>query len=179
MSFQFIGYFPKKIERATAAMGLPGVSEIWSVSNCISSGPPDWIQHWRHNDFGLFDTPELAQSVVPVDVIQQFQIVGYRICSEVFGGGPRLSALASAEHLSVSADFGIIGYDAVSSSRGHGFECSPLSCNGAAKEFAATDRCLFASIDDAIAAARRFSAGNWEPGPYYVMEVLAQARPTR
>jgi hypothetical protein len=177
MACYFIGYFPKKIERATEAMGLPGVSEIWSVSNCISSGPADWIQKWRHNSFGLFDTPELAASVVAPELIQEFQIVGYRLCSEVFGEGPRLPAAAGPATAMPSADFVVIGYDAVSCTQGHDFECSPLSCNGAAKQFAANERCLFAAADEALAAAAAFATNGWEPGPYYVVEVLA--RPNR
>jgi len=177
MSFHFIGYFPKKIERATSAMGLPGVSEIWSVSNCISKPPEGWIQHWRHNDFGFFDTPPLAGSVVPTNLVQEFRVVGYRIWSEPFGEGPRLAAISGPTNLRPSADFVVIGYDAVSSNHGQDFECSPLSCNGAAKEFAATSQCLFASLDDAMAAGRTFAAGNWEPGPYYIVEVLASSGP--
>lgn len=174
MSFHFIGYFPKRIEHPTPAMGLPGVSEIWSVSNCISSGPQDWIEHGRHNDFGLFDTPDLARSVVPIDVIQEFQVIGYRIWSEIFGDEQRPPrARARSAHLSVATGYDVVGYDAVSSSLGYGFECSPLSCNRAAKQFAANARCLFTSVDDAIAAAQAFAEGNWEPGPYCVVEVLA------
>jgi hypothetical protein len=37
------------------------------------------------------------------------------------------------------------------------FECSPLSCNGAAKTFKANADCLFDALDGAIAAAKEFS----------------------
>jgi hypothetical protein len=100
---------------------------------------------------------------------------GHRIWSEIFGDEqrpPRESAKSA--HLSLAPGYEVVGYDAVSSSLGHGFECSPLSCNGAAKQFAVNSRCLFRSVDDAIAAAQAFAEGHWEPGPLCVVEVFAQ-----
>jgi hypothetical protein len=173
MSFCLVGYFPKKIARATGAMACPGVTEIWSVSHCMSPGPDNWIQCWRHNALGLFDTPALAQSVVPAGLADAFQIVGYRLWLEAFGAGPRLPALEGTAELPPAAGFDVVGYDAVSSSRACEFECSPLSCNGAASDMDVNDRCLFTSAGDAAAAARTFAAGLFEPGPYYVVEVLA------
>lgn len=173
MSFQLVGYFPKKIARATDTMAFPGVREIWSVSHCMSPGPDNWIQRWRHNELGLFDTPALAQSVVPDELAHEFRIVGYRLWLEAFGAGPRLPALRGPAELPPAAGFDVVGYDAVSSSRGCEFECSPLSCNGAAVEMDVNECCLFVSAGDAAAAARTFAAGLFEPGPYYVVEVLA------
>ena len=34
------------------------------------------------------------------------------------------------------------------------------------------ESCLFRTPDDAFAGAKEFSKGNWEPGPYCIMEVL-------
>ena len=84
MSFNFVGYFPKRLEPATEAMGLPGVAEIWSVADCISAGPENWIKFWRHDDFGAYNTSELARSVVPADGRHEFVIVAYRLWSEEF-----------------------------------------------------------------------------------------------
>ena len=173
MSFRFVGYFPKRIARATDPTAFPGVAEIWSVSRCISPGPDNWLQHWRHNALGLFDTPEHARSVVPAETAPQFRIVGYRIWPHPFGAGPRLPALRATAPQPAVDGFSVIGYDAVSSSGGIEFECSPLSCNGAALQMAVNARCLFASFAEAAAGPRTFAAGPFEPGPYYVVEVLA------
>jgi hypothetical protein len=67
-----------------------------------------------------------------------------------------------------------LGLDVVCKSVADFFECSPLSCNGAAKTFKANSHCLFDALDDAVAAAKEFSKRNWEPGPYYVARVLRQ-----
>jgi hypothetical protein len=67
MTSLFVGYFPKRIMRRDSWLKAPAVREIWSVSECISKGPPDWINKWRHNDLWLYDTRALAESVVPPD----------------------------------------------------------------------------------------------------------------
>ncbi len=64
-----------------------------------------------------------------------------------------------------------IGFDAVGLSHKflglsqNSFGCSPLSCNGAAEQFAVNERCLFPTFNAAVAGAVEFSRGNWEPGP--------------
>lgn len=63
-SLVLIGYFPRKVSLQTALLQNPAVEEICSVSECISPGPDDWINHWRHNPLGFFDTPDLAWSSV-------------------------------------------------------------------------------------------------------------------
>jgi hypothetical protein len=64
MALLFAGYFPERIALRDAWLKAPDVREIWSVSDCISKGPPDWIDKWLHNDVGLFDTRALAVSVL-------------------------------------------------------------------------------------------------------------------
>lgn len=173
---QFIGYFPKKIEIATEAMDLPGVAEIWSVSECISAGPEGWIQRWAHNDFGAFDTVEIARSVIP-GAAQSYTVLGYRLWPEEFddGGARPIAFPAHFTALRVQTGYQTVGYDAVSASSGQ-FECSPLSCNGGAREFSTNPKCLFATLEEALAAAPKFATESWEPGPYRVVEVMAPRR---
>jgi len=176
MAFLFVGYFPKRIALRDDWMKAPDVREIWSVSECISKGPPDWIDKWRHNDLGLFDTRDLALSVMAEKEAQTFAIVAYRVWDRMFDQGqevalpPELPALPGPD-----ADFVTVGFDAVARS-GDSFECSPLSCNGGAATFPTNEACLFRTLEEALAGAREFSTGDWEPGPYWVVEVLS-ARP--
>jgi hypothetical protein len=71
----------------------------------------------------------------------------------------------------------VVGFDAVSKSTGSSFEHSPLFCNHAALTLAHNEHCLFATLDEAVAGALAFSGGNWEPGPYYVAQVLRRRHP--
>ena len=56
-----IGYFPKKIALRPDWIKNSVVEDIYSVSECISKGPDNWIDMWKHNiTWWLFDTPKQA-----------------------------------------------------------------------------------------------------------------------
>jgi hypothetical protein len=173
MTFHFCGYFPKKRTPRPEGYDLPGVVEIASVSDCIAEGPVDWIQSWTFNELGFFDDVDVAESVVPESDRSQFEIYAYEFLDERFAEGlaepwtvPRVACKTPG------SDFDALGFDVVSKSITDFFECSPLSCNGAAKTFKPNAHCLFDALGDAVAAAKVFSKGDWEPGPYYVARVL-------
>jgi hypothetical protein len=101
-------------------------------------------------------------------------VLAYRVWHEEFGecGTQPLKLIDEMPVLQLEPGYRIVGYDAVSASLGS-FECSPLSCNGGAKEYKVNSKCLFATLPEALAAAADFAQGGWEPGPYRVVEVLA------
>jgi hypothetical protein len=173
MTCYFCGYFPKKAAPLPEGYDLPGVVDIASVSDCIVEGPADWIQSFTFNELGFFDDVDIAESLVPEPDRSQFDVYAYEFLDERFAGGlaepwtvPQLVCTPPGN------DFEPLGFDVVSKSVTDFFECSPLSCNGAAKTFTANAHCLFDALDDAIAAAKVFSKEGWEPGPYYVARVL-------
>lgn len=146
--------------------------DITSVSNCIAQGPDEWVKSWTFNELGFFDDVHIAESIVPVSERSQFEVYAYEFLDQRFDEGraepwtlPPLTCKPPA------GDFEPLGFDVVSKSVADFFECSPLSCNGAAKTFKANPHCLFDTLDEALAAAKEFSKGNWEPGPYYVARV--------
>jgi hypothetical protein len=156
---------------------LPGVQEIASVSNCIAKGVE--IDVWRLNELGFLNDVGLAESFVPQTCATEFDVYGYRLLDERFKKG-------SAEAWTVpqlgcappGAEFERLGFDAVSKFPSNFFECSPLSCNGAARVVRANAYCLLDSLEEAVVAAKDFSAGPWEPGTYYIAEVLRRRRRT-
>jgi hypothetical protein len=172
VSLVFAGYFPKRIALRDDWLKVPSVKEIWSVSDCMSKGPPNWVDHWRHNDIGLFDTVQLAESVIPANERHEFTIVGYRIWDRMLENGVEVALGGTVRPVpGPDAGFVSVGFDAVGWSY-NAFACSPLSCNRGAEQFPANERCLFSTFDAAVAGAVEFSTGHWEPGPYWVVEVL-------
>jgi hypothetical protein len=173
MTFYLCGYFPKKVTPRPEGYDLPGVVDIASVCDCIAKGPEDWIKSWTFNELGFFDDVALAEAVVPESERSQFQVYAYEFLDERFAGG--LAEPWTVPPLSCKlpgSEFELLGFDVVSKSITDFFEHSPLSCNGAAKTFMANPHCLFDALGDAVAAAKVFSNGDWEPGPYYVARVL-------
>jgi hypothetical protein len=177
MTSTLIGYFPKRTDvpsgwNSTASV----VSEICNVSTCLAPAPDGWIDLWRHNELGVFDSPELAESVIP-EGAKGFSVFAYRLFPEKFAEGKRLPlAIEPVSPSSLPASFRSLGFDVVSKSVSAYFECSPLSCNDVAKEIEVNQYCLLESLETAVELATRMSRGEAEPGPYYIVEVL-RSRP--
>jgi hypothetical protein len=170
------GYFARRVMPRPEHLQAPGVREICSVSECISSGASDWVRHWRHNGLGWFNTVDDALAVVPGSERDQFRLFAYRIHAEVFRGRERvpLDPPADVRPAALPEQVVSLGYDSASrsSDAGIGLECSPLSCNGLASESAVNEHCLFPTLDAAVEGAARFAIDQPEPGDYYVVEVL-------
>jgi len=183
-----IGYFPKR--RMTRSdwvspwpmypdAGFPctePVEEICSVSDCIAQGPERWRDQGRHNVHELYDTPELAQSVVPAEVRHFFELFAYRLLLVEFRNGkeapfePWWKPTVEPKPRS----FVRLGWDAVVGGKHHALGCSPLSCNvgSSSVEVAKRNRfCLVSTRNEGIVLARHFSLEQPEPGPYCVVEV--------
>jgi len=174
------GYFAKRIEPKPEGLGAPGVTEICSVSNCVSKAPEGWIGHWLHNELGWFNRLTDAAAVVPAHERTTYRLFAYRIYPAFFrqGGLHEFVLPADVRPEPIPDTFQSLGFDSVNREAVPGilFGCSPLSCNAMAKEFATNTRCLFESLEEAIAGAMRFSIEQPEPGDYYVIEVLEQGR---
>jgi len=164
----FIGFFPKKTVQNPDF--LDGVDKICSVSNCISPGPDDWIDKWKHNPLGFFDSQKLAIQVVGGNR-NDFDIFAYRLFPLEFVDG-EVRGFEIPSHVDACLDsFTFLGYDATNRSGGSFFECSALSCNYAAKDFPVNRHCLFDDMKVAYEATRKISSGDYEPGPWYLLEV--------
>lgn len=167
-----IGYFPKRTMQRPDWLKSAGVVEICSTSNCISSGPENWVDHWQHNEMWVYDTPELAWSVVPEDERSTYDLYAYQIYPVRFTqDGQQTYTPPPLQIQPLSPNFELLGYDAVSRCYDNSFECSPLSCNHMAEEIHVNPHCLLDDSDTALVHAAKFEASGCEPGPYYVVAV--------
>jgi hypothetical protein len=171
-----IGFFPKKVALRTEWFKNPVVRDICSVSTCISTGPENWVDKWEHNTTTwMFDRPEDARSVLdPTDM--GFTVFAYRVFPVLFEG-EATQAWDVCPCLSCDlSGFEFLGYDIVSRCGGTNFSCSPLSCNNGCETIQVNEHCLIDDLDTAWNTAERIAAeskahGNWEPGPYCLVEV--------
>ena len=176
-----IGYFPKDTTVPVGWADSDRVNEICSVSDCISSGPKDCIERWIHNDYGYYNSELDAVSVCGESEIM-FRVLEFRMMSTVFTSGESAPfAIPEVPIVPFSPKFKSIGFDVANGSPGRNIipflGCSPLSCNGMAREIPVNEFCLLDSLELAIALAKRFSIGEAEPGPYFVVEILRQPAP--
>src|SRR6266508_5561141 len=56
-----VGYMAKRVYKGR----LKGtdVVDVYSVSGCISQHFADYVHHWKHNGYWLFDSPEVIQQL--------------------------------------------------------------------------------------------------------------------
>ena len=170
-----VGYFPKRVTAPPPWLLEIGVREVASVSECVSSGPNDWVQMWKHNALGFFDSPDSAWSVVTPDERSEFRLYAYGLYPSDFSSGvERPFEWASTDVTPLDASFESAGYDVVSRTGGSSFECSPLSCNYMAEEIETNAYCLRRELEEALALARTAESRRCEPGPYFVLQVWRQ-----
>lgn len=168
----FAGFFPKLTMQAPPEHRAAGVAEIASVSNCLSSAPDDWINAWKHNDHGFYDTEDAARSVVPADAATAYDLYAYELVPVEYAEEMRLIAVTPAPG-AVPADYEFLGYDVACRPVSTYFECSPLSCNLGANDFRVNRYCLADTLQEAhgtLAGIGAAGAG-YEPGPYFLLAV--------
>lgn len=186
-----VGYIAKNAVAPPGGLALPGVDDICSVSTCIAAAPDGHLESWSHNGLCLFDTVEKAcRSIAGTANAQKFSVFAFKFLPEAYRA-PGTGATNDESGFELAgprpnceplpAGFAFLGYDCVQtdfSRKIAGFGCSPLSCNGLAREIPVNRHCLIDGLNAAKAAARRFAGEQPEPGDYYVVEVWRQQRGT-
>lgn len=168
----FLGYLPKRIVQRPEWLVCPNVEVVASVSECISPAPPERIDHWKHNHLGLYDTADLARTIVPERVSDEYTIFAYHALPVVFHDGdplewnPWTKAETDPPILEESFDQHL-GFDVVGFSNSGFFECSPLSCNGVAKDITVNRFCLLDNVQQAMDVAKNFSRPESRVEPAY------------
>lgn len=177
MSPTLIGYFPKRTAKRPEWV-TADVEEVCSASECISSGPDGWIDHWKHNDLFLFDSPEVAEAVLPPERRAEFEMYAFRLFPIRFHHGERQpTAIPELAVIPPPHDFERLGLDVVSKSCDSTFEHSPLSCNNLASEHRVNRHCLVDDAGYAFELAAAFAQTQPEPGPFFVVEVWRKRKP--
>lgn len=177
MNAIIIGYLPKKPSPDLEIIKAAGVKEICSVSWCSFDGSQDWIKQWKHNDYFLYNSSEEALSLIDnLKDKKDYDIYAFKLYPFIVDMGNIVDKeVLPGSVKSLTEDFEFLGYDVVNKTQDYGeFECSPLSCNSGYEDFKVNQYCLFNTFEGALAGGKIFSEGNWEPGPYYIIEVYRQ-----
>jgi hypothetical protein len=193
----FIGYFPKRTSLETDWLETANVKEICSVSECISKGPPSWIDLWSHNTATwFFDSEDRAWSVSE-NLRCDYDMYAYKIYPRLFDGFTEKAWKIEGVPENLEG-YEFLGYDVVSrepdvAKWGH----SPLSCNQGSREFKVNAFCLIDNFEEALACIKRIASdvadarsikrpdgtveyqGKWEPGPYVLFEVYRKKKQSK
>ena len=178
------GFMAKHISIAPAWLKTDALTDIYSVSNCISTAFCDYIKHWRHNGFWFFDSAEAVRGVAAAEAVDLsvHKLFYYEVYEAQFDGERNLWEAFTPEtslrtHVAMPWQKQLEGYDVVTFSARTSPECSPLSCNGRARILPVNRHCLFASFEQARDQLERGAFDQCEPGPYRIFAVFSCAAP--
>lgn len=179
MSSRFFpaGYLYKLVAtRPDWLSGAKNVTDVHAISNCISDDFADYIHHWKHNGYWLFDSPSVMHEIADGDNIDMARMTLFYY--EVFGD----EFTENSQSWSAFDPNGTVaivppnmktlsGFDVCSFSQRNAPECSPLSCNGLAAKLSVNAHCLFDTFEQAERALNQGLFQNTEPGPFRIFAV--------
>ena len=172
------GYMLKRVGRRPDWLKAPHVDDIYSLSGHVSENFADYIRHWKHNGYWLFDSPRAMRELARDNNIDLAgtTLFYYEVFEEQFDEDARTwSAFAPEASLPTVIEAPgapqLAGYDVATFWAKTSPECSPLSCNGLAENLPVNRHCLFASLDDARQALDTGTFDKSEPGPFRIFAV--------
>jgi hypothetical protein len=175
-----IGYFARPTSARPAGFEPNHVEWIASVADCVGH-QTGFDEHfdWQDNGMSLYDTPELAWSIVPEALRSQCDLYAYWTFPVHFVLGRQVPfKLKCVNPVPMDDTFSRLGYDLVSREHGCQFNHSPLSCNGLAEQVTVNRYCLLDTAEEAFALAPTLEVPGQpmrgEPGPYHIVEVWRQ-----
>ena len=162
---------------------MPSVSDIYSLSDCISEDFADYINCWKHNGYWLFNSPADIESVAKeLGVsLSGTTLLFYEIYEREYDQ-EREEWLSFEPEQSFGTqvlpptESTLEGYDVVSFFVRSSPECSPLSCNGLGSSLPVNAHCLLPSLESAIQLVSSGAFKGGESGPLRVFAVHSVPR---
>jgi hypothetical protein len=162
------------------------IVDVRSVSGCISKNFTDYTNHWKHNEWWLFDSPTIIEKIATGESIDLsgMTLFYYEMHGEEYNDTTNSWGTPVSDWQGLAKQPGVIlprekrldGFDVATFSCGNAPECSPLSCNGLHERISVNQHCLFNSFDEAKNALDGGLFRNSEPGPYRIFAVYTVLR---
>ena len=178
------GFMAKLVSARPDWLKAERVTDIYSVSNCISNEFADYINYWKHNGYWFFDSPEIIRRVAEEHSLDltKTSLFYYEVHELEF-----IESEASWEPFAPESSFTtqivepktkrLEGYDVVTFYVHSSPEHSPLSCNSLATEVETNEHCLLSSLEHAQKMLEQGVFKNSEPGPYRIFAVYSMQWP--
>ncbi|KPK35355.1 MAG: hypothetical protein AMJ66_01435 [Betaproteobacteria bacterium SG8_40] len=172
------GYLAKNIRTEAGWLENDVVEDIWSVSACLSPAFCDFVPYWRHNGYWLFDSPAVIGEIAAEEGVDLsgMRMFYYEVHGEQFDCDAGTWSVFAREaslptRVQIPARKQLEGFDVVSFAAQTAPECSPLSCNGLARDIAVNKHCLLATLEEAKTLLETGCFKDCEPGPYRVFAI--------
>jgi hypothetical protein len=173
-----VGYMAKRVSKRTDWLNANHVTDIYSVSDCVSEDFADYVNYWKHNGYWFFDSPEVIRSLARENSIElEGTSLFYYEAYEMEFDGEGWSAFAPEASVPTNvippSSKQLEGFDVVTFYARNKPECSPLSCSSLAQELTTNTHCLFGSFDEAETNLNKGAFNKSEPGPYRIFSVYS------
>jgi hypothetical protein len=175
-----IGYLYKRVAARPDWIKANHVSDIYSLSGCVSVNFADYINYWKHNGYWLFDSPRIIESLasghgISLNGMKLFYYEAHELefDDEHQKWAPYEPEATFGTNVLEPAGKALEGFDVTSFSAHTSPECSPLSCNSCAETLSTNTHCLFHTFEEAAHAIESGAFQNTEPGPYRVIAVYS------
>ncbi|MFD2177705.1 hypothetical protein [Veronia pacifica] len=173
-----VGYMYKTVHERPDWLKTEQVSDIYSVSSCVSEDFADWINYWEHNGYWFFNSPkDIEKLAIKNDIdlreMTLFYYTAYEYQWDEFERRWEKYQPESSFDINVKIPKETIshGFDIVTFLNQNDAECSPLSCNHLAQDTAVTEHCLLANFLNARELLESGKFDRCEPRPYRIFEV--------
>lgn len=172
------GYMSKKVVSRPDWLQADKVTDIFSVSGCISEVFADYVKYWKHNGYWFFNSAEAIESVATTGGIDlsgntlfYYEVYEKQYSERENEWQPFEPEKSFETRVVEPVSKHLEGYDVVSFSGQTSAECSPLSCNNMAQEIQVNHHCLFNSFEEAKLHLESGDFKDCEPGPYRIFAV--------
>lgn len=173
------GYLAKKVALRDDWLAAPAVEDIYSFSGCMSENFADYIPHWKHNGYWLFNSVADVQSLareLAIDLsdcrLFYYELFELELDEETMKWQP-FEPEPFGTAVVPPADWRLEGYDVVSFIPSCSPGCSPLSCNRLAAAIPTNRHCLLETLDEARQLLEAGAFANAEPGPFRIFAVYS------
>jgi hypothetical protein len=175
-----VGYMYKSVSQKPDWLKTEDVTDIYSVSNCVSEDFSEWINYWKHNGYWFFDNPKIINDLaeknnISLKGMKLFFYYAYEKQCNLDDSvwSPYEVEKSFSTNVLVPKILNKEGYDIVSFSCQTSAECSPLSCNHMAQEIKVNEHCLLSTFNEAKECIDNGMLNECEPGPYRIFEVYS------
>ena len=175
-----LGYLYKSVAVRPDWVKASHVSDIYSLSGCVSENFADYINYWKHNGYWLFDSPQVIQSLaaehgISLEGMKLFYYEGHEqeFDDEHQKWIPYEPEASFGTNVIEPSSKTFEGFDVTTFSVHTSPECSPLSCNACAENLPTNAHCLFPTFEEATQAIESGAFQGTEPGPYRIIAVYS------
>jgi hypothetical protein len=178
------GYMYKNVANRPDWIKAESVQDVYSLSGCCISFyfDDDYISHWKHNGYWLFDTPAVMRAIAAENQLDlggaklfYYEVFELEYCEEKKAWEPFEPEKSFHTAVERPQDAHLEGYDVVTFFVRTSPETSPLSCCALAEKISVNRHCLFDTFEQAKQALEAGEFDDSEPGPFRIFAVYSVA----